>query len=184
MRMRAITIAAALIVVGSFALSDSARSQRPSAPAAGAVEAPIGKVLSMSGSVSVERTATVVSQAALTSGPIQLKEGDVVFRGDTIQTGANSKASLAFADGTAFNISANARMVLNEFVYNPESKSNASFFSLVKGTFTFVAGKVAKSGSMKVDTPVATMGIRGTTPHVAIAEDGTVKFSTLVEEKR
>jgi hypothetical protein len=31
---------------------------------------------------------------------------------------------------------------------------------------------------------VATMGIRGTTPHVVVLENGTVKFSTLVEEKR
>jgi hypothetical protein len=35
---------------------------------------------------------------------------------------------------------------------------------------------------MKIDTPVATMGIRGTTPHIEISDDGTVKFSTLVEE--
>jgi hypothetical protein len=35
---------------------------------------------------------------------------------------------------------------------------------------------------MKVDTPVATMGIRGTTPHVEISEDGTVRFSTLLED--
>ena len=54
--------------------------------------------------------------------------------------------------------------------------------SLTKGTFTFVAGNIAKTGEMKVDTPVATMGIRGTTPHVEVMEDGTVKFSTLVEE--
>jgi hypothetical protein len=37
---------------------------------------------------------------------------------------------------------------------------------------------------MKIDTPVATMGIRGTTPHVEISDDGTVKFSTLVEENK
>jgi hypothetical protein len=35
---------------------------------------------------------------------------------------------------------------------------------------------------MKVDTPVATMGIRGTTPRVEISDDGTVRFSTLIEE--
>jgi hypothetical protein len=37
---------------------------------------------------------------------------------------------------------------------------------------------------MKIDTPVATMGIRGTTPHVEISDDGTVKFSTLIEENK
>ena len=45
-----------------------------------------------------------------------------------------------------------------------------------------MARKIAKTGDMKVETPVATMGIRGTTPHVEIAEDGTAKFSTLLEE--
>jgi hypothetical protein len=35
---------------------------------------------------------------------------------------------------------------------------------------------------MKIDTPVATMGIRGTTPHVEISDDGSVSFSTLIEE--
>jgi hypothetical protein len=36
--------------------------------------------------------------------------------------------------------------------------------SLTKGTFTFIAGEVAHTGRMKVDTPVGTMGIRGTAP--------------------
>jgi hypothetical protein len=75
-------------------------------------------------------------------------------------------------------------MVLNEFVYDPNGKSNSTFFSLSKGTFTFIAGKVAKTGDMKIDTPVATMGIRGTTPHVEISDDGTVRFSTLIEENK
>ena len=71
---------------------------------------------------------------------------------------------------------------MTEFVYDPNSKANSTLLSLTKGTFTFVAGKIAKSGDMKVDTPVATMGIRGTTPHVEISDDGTVRFSTLLEE--
>jgi hypothetical protein len=174
-----------LVLAVSFAWFDPAWSQRPSQPAsAGGLESPIGRVIAVSGTVTVERTAVTVSQVAVKGSSIQLKEGDVVYRGDSIQTGADSKASLAFADGTAFNIASNARMELNEFVYDPDSKSNSSFYSLMKGAFTFVAGKVAKTGSMKVDTPAATMGIRGTTPHVVIAEDGSVKFSTLVEEQK
>jgi hypothetical protein len=54
--------------------------------------------------------------------------------------------------------------------------------SSIKGTFTFVAGKMAKTGDMKIDTPVATIGIRGTTPRIEISDDGTVKFATLIEE--
>jgi len=48
----------------------------------------------------------------------------------------------------------------------------------------FIAGKVAKTGDMKIDTPVATMGIRGTTPHVEISDDGSVRFSTLIEDNK
>ena len=116
------------------------------------------------------------------SGVGQTKLGDHVYKGDVVQTGADGKVGITFTDGTAFNLSSNARMVLDEFVYDPNGKSNSTLFSLTKGTFTFIAGKVAKTGDMKVDTPVATMGIRGTTPHVEILDDGTVRFSTLIEE--
>ena len=106
----------------------------------------------------------------------------LVYQGDVVQTGADGRVGINFTDGTSFNLTSNARMALNEFVYDPNGKSNSTLFSLTKGTFTFVAGKIAKTGDMKIDTPVATMGIRGTTPHVEVLDDGTVKFSTLVEE--
>lgn len=110
----------------------------------------------------------------------EIKVGDAVYQGDVVKTGADGRVGINFADGSSFNLSSNARMALDEFVYDPGSKSN-SFFNLTKGTVTFVAGQIAKSGDMKVDTPVATMGIRGTTPHIEIADDGAVKFSTLIE---
>jgi len=53
--------------------------------------------------------------------------------------------------------------------------------SLTKGTFTLIAGEVAHTGKMEVKTPVGTMG--GTAPRVEILNDGSVKFSTLIEEK-
>jgi hypothetical protein len=145
---------------------------------------PIGKFVKVTGAVTVERANAAVVQASASGSPPPAKDGDLVYRGDVVLTAADAKASLVFADGTAFNISGNARMELNEFVYNPDGRSNTSLFGLLKGTFTFVAGKIAKTGNMRIDTPVATMGIRGTTPHVVVSEDGTVKFSTLVEEKR
>jgi hypothetical protein len=101
-----------------------------------------------------------------------------------IQTAADGKLALVFADGTALNVQSNARVELDEFIYDPNSKLNSSAFNLVKGAFTFVGGKMAKTGSLKVNTPTATMGIRGTSSHVVIGEDGSVRFSTLVEEKQ
>ena len=145
--------------------------------------APIGKILKMTGSVFLEHKGAVVVQASLPANG-QAKVGDAIFEGDVIKTGADSTANLAFADGTSFNISQNAQMELNEFVYSPNSKSNSTVYNLTKGAFTFIAGEVAHTGSMKVETPLATMGIRGTAPHVEILEDGSVKFITLIEENK
>jgi hypothetical protein len=143
---------------------------------------PIGKVVTATGSVTIEHITAVVVQAALGNQPGQAKVGDPIYLGDVLLTGGDGKVGITFTDGTAFDLSSNARMAMTEFIYDPNSKSNSSLLSLTKGTFTFVAGKIAKSGDMKVDTPVATMGIRGTTPRVEISDDGTVKFSTLIEE--
>ena len=145
---------------------------------------PIGKVVTAAGSVSIEHVSAVVVQASLGGQSGGAKVGDSVYLGDVVSTGSDGRVGISFTDGTAFDLSPNARMVMNEFIYDPNSKSNSSLLSLTKGTFTFVAGKIAKSGDMKVNTPVATMGIRGTTPRVEIAEDGSVKFSTLIEEGR
>jgi len=177
-----------LILAGSALLPDSVRAQSNAAqPPAGSLQSsPIGKVVTTSGSVTIEHASAVVVQANLpaASGVGQTKLGDLVYKGDVVQTGADGKVGITFSDGTAFNLSSNARMVLDEFVYDPNGKSNSTLFSLTKGTFTFVAGKVAKTGDMKIETPVATMGIRGTTPHVEISDDGSVRFSTLIEENK
>jgi hypothetical protein len=143
---------------------------------------PIGKVVAATGAVTIEHADAMVIQANVTGQASQTKVGDLVYRGDVVQTGADGRVGINFSDGTSFNLSSNARMALSEFVYDPNGKSNSTLFNLSKGTFTFVAGKIAKTGDMKIDTPVATMGVRGTTPHVEISDDGTVKFSTLIEE--
>jgi hypothetical protein len=189
MELRAFAIlVGGLLLAGSVMLPESGRAQSnaaPSPPAASLETNPIGKVVKASGTVTVEHANAVIVQANLpASGAGQTKIGDPVYKGDVVQTGADGKVGITFSDGTAFNLSSNARMVLNEFVYDPNGKSNSTLFSLTKGTFTFIAGKVAKTGDMKIDTPVATMGIRGTTPHVEISDDGTVKFSTLIEENK
>ena len=154
------------------ALSDPARAQDVR---------PIGKVVTAVGKVTIEHADATIVQARL-SDQAGVKVGDPVYRGDVVKTGADGRVGINFADDSSFSLSSNASMEMNEFVYDPAGKSNSTLFSLAAGTFTFVAGNVAKTGSMKVDTPVATLGIRGTTPHIEISDDGTVRFSTLIEE--
>jgi Cadherin-like/FecR protein len=129
------------------------------------------------------------SATAIRNGvAIQLNVGDNVDKGDVVQAGASSSVGLTFIDGTVFGLSSNARMVLNEMVYDPNGSSNSSLISLVQGTITFVAGETAKHGDMRVDTPTATMGIRGTAVLVEIdfqvpgqGSAPPVNFQVLVE---
>src|SRR5271154_1072417 len=114
---------------------------------------PIGKVEKVVGNVTIIRNGVSVA----------LNVGDNVFKSDVIQTGADSSAGIAFPDGTALNLTADTRMALNEFIYDENATSgNSALFSLVEGTFSFVAAKVAHTGNMEIATPVANLGIRGT----------------------
>jgi hypothetical protein len=189
MRAHAVAVLLAGVMLSTSAvLPDAALAEsNPAQSSAGNVEAaPIGRVVTATGSVTIEHANAVLVQANVPgNGDIgRTKVGDPVYKGDVVQTGADGKVGITFTDGTAFNLSSNARMVLNEFVYDPNGTSNSTLFSLSKGTFTFIAGKVAKTGDMKIDTPIAVMGIRGTTPQVEISDDGTVRFSTLIEENK
>lgn len=150
------------------------------AQAGGAQSAPkdIGQVSKLVG------TATVIRNGVL----VELHSGDRVYKGDVAQAGANSACTIVFIDGSVFGLSANARMVLNDMVYDQAGTSNSALISLVRGTISFVAGETAKHGDMKVETPVATMGIRGTAVLVEIGFDipadgkgPPVNFQVLVE---
>ena len=132
----------------------------------------IGRVDALSGSATVVRNGVTVS----------LNVGDTVRKGDVVQTSGSSSVAIVFADGTTFSLNANGRMVLDEFVYAAGGTGNSAVLNLVQGTFSFVAGQVAKTGDMRVETPVATMGIRGTAVLVEIsANDGQTRFSVMVE---
>ena len=130
----------------------------------------------------------VGSATAIRNGvSIILNQGDNVDKGDVVQSGSDSTLGITFIDGTVFGLSSNAKMVLNEMVYDPNGSSNSSLLSLVAGTISFVAGETAKHGDMKIDTPVATMGIRGTAVLVEIdfnvpqGDAPDAKFQVLVE---
>jgi VCBS repeat-containing protein len=129
------------------------------------------------------------SATAIRNGvSIILNQGDNVHKGDVVQSGSDSTLGITFIDGTVFGLASNAKMVLNEMIYDPNGSDNKSLLSLVQGTISFVAGATAKKGDMKVDTPVATMGIRGTAVLVEIdfevpGQGGAppAKFQVLVE---
>jgi hypothetical protein len=135
------------LMAGSPAPAEYAQTQPATPPDL------IGKVEKLVGNVTVIRNGVSVT----------LNMGDAVYKSDVIETGPDSKVGIGFPDGTALELLSNTRMALNEYSYDPNGHANSALFSYVEGTFGFFAGKVAHTGDMKIATPVATMGIRGTT---------------------
>jgi hypothetical protein len=87
-----------------------------------------------------------------------------------VQTGANSALGITFIDATTFNLKANTQITIDNYVYQDGGKQNAGVFDVAKGTAAFVAAAVAKTGDMKITTPTATLGIRGTTGLVEVPQ--------------
>jgi hypothetical protein len=141
----------------------AARAQNP--PSSNQLAAgPVGQVATLQGS------ATVTRGNAATA--IALQINDPVFQSDALATGADSSLGITFDDETTFSLSANTRIVVNEFVYQEGGSANAATFNVAVGTAAFVASLVAKTGTMKIATPTATLGIRGTTGVVDVPQGG------------
>lgn len=130
---------------------------------------PIGQVEAIGGDAVITRADGSKVAAAL---------GTHVFQGDVVETASGARISITFTDKTVATLGEGARLVLDKFVYDPAGGQNSLLFNLVHGAFVFVAGLVAPTGDMKIQTPVATMGIRGTTGIVrADVQDGTSYFT-------
>jgi FecR protein len=125
-----------------------------------APEEPIGNVATVTGSARVIRNDKTT--------PLRVK--DDIYLNDVVQTGTNAALGITFIDNTTFNLRANTKITIDNYVYEDGGKSNAAIFDVAKGTAAFVAASVAKAGDMKITTPTATLGIRGTTGLVEVPE--------------
>jgi hypothetical protein len=148
-------------LVGGVALGAlPARAQGQGAPAQTdpdpnqAADDRIGQVATVQGSATVTRAG---------APPAALQVNDGINKGDVLATGANSALGVTFDDETTFSLTANARIVIDEFVYQEGASGNSAVFNVARGTVAFIASAVAKTGDMKITTPTVSLGIRGTT---------------------
>ncbi len=108
-------------------------------------------------------TATGCGTIMRSSGvAVQVMVGDPVCQDDVIETAADGRIGIRFIDGTVFNLSHGTRVVLTEFVCDSDGNPHSALFEVTRGTFAFFAGQLAKTGSLRVDTPVGS--IRGRAP--------------------
>ena len=115
--------------------------------------ADVGKVTEQTGPTEIKRNAAVIS-SAIQSG-VEMK--------DTITT-ANSKAGITFQDETKVQITEHSKLVIDNFVYDGEKKTGKLGIKMALGTIKYASGQIAKSDPQQVvvETPTATIGVRGT----------------------
>ncbi len=122
----------------------------------------------------VALAAEVVARVDAIAGPVtvisadgavrQLRKGSEIVAGDTIDTAVNGRVRLLFSDNGRVFVRPSSRFVIDSYHYSGDKQLDKSHFSLVKGGFRAITGAIGKGNHEKVriNTPVATIGIRGT----------------------
>ena len=108
----------------------------------------------------------IEGQAWIIRGEEQIpaKAGVGLMVNDTMKTGADGAMGIILRDDTIISMGPGSQMVLADFVFQPEEKRLGMLTRFIKGTFTYISGVMAKLDpeSVKVETPVGMVAIRGT----------------------
>jgi len=124
----------------------------------------IGDVILQEGNAVIERQA----------GEIVTSEQDTdVFSMDTVLTQKGSTA-IQFLDETRVDVTPHSKLVIDEFVYDPNSKTGALSLKASLGTVRYASGQIAKNSRQNVliKTPTAVIGVRGTDFTMTVDETG------------
>ncbi len=137
--------------------------------------------LAAAASAAVTAVTGVAQVQTGSSAPRTLRLGDEVSQGDTIVTGANSSLVLKFDDGQVAALTANSRMIITAYSYNPANESGNVLLSLVTGGMRAITGLIGRRSPSQVAyrAATATIGIRGT--DATMATDGDQVVVTVKE---
>ncbi len=98
--------------------------------------------------------------------------------GDTVKTGENSKVKLRFVDDAIVVLDENSELVIEQYRYQHDARSNSTVMRLVDGGFRTITGRAAQQNpeAYELNTTLATIGIRGTDYEVSL-EDGVLSVA-------
>ena len=93
---------------------------------------------------------------------------------DTVKTG-NGKVGILFIDDTRVDVTQHSKLIIDEFVYDPNTKKGKLNLSAKLGTIRYASGQIAKTSrqDIVITTPTATIGVRGTDFSMTIDELGS-----------
>lgn len=107
----------------------------------------------------------------------EMEHQDPAYMQELVETGDESAILILFADGSKLTMGENAEAMIDEFVYDPAANTGSQAIKLTKGAFRYVSGALPKE-NVKIATPPATLGIRGTELVIEISADGEVEAAT------
>ena len=125
----------------------------------------IGDVILHEGNANIERT----------DGEDVDAEKDLdIFQYDTVKTG-KGKVAIGFIDDTRVDITQHSKLIIDEFVYDPNTKTGSLSLKAALGTVRYASGQIAKTSptNVQIKTPTATIGVRGTDFSMTIDEVGS-----------
>lgn len=94
-------------------------------------------------------------------GSRTLAIGNSVVRNERLQTSSSGKLHVTFTDKTTLNLGPNTTVTIDEYVFNPSSGAGGLKATVKSGLLRLVGGETSHAGNATVQTPVATIGIRG-----------------------
>jgi hypothetical protein len=115
-------------------------------------------------------------------GQIDRKDGDSgielekdldVFSYDTVKTG-DGRVGIVFVDDTKVELTEHSKLIIDEFVYDPNTNTGALSLKASLGSVRYASGQIAKNSrqNIKIATPTATISVRGTDFAMVIDELG------------
>lgn len=85
---------------------------------------------------------------------------NVIYK-ERVQTSAEGSTQILFPDTSTLNVGRNSSIVIDEYVYDPAAGTGKMVATVTKGVMRFVGGQISHTAGVTVNTPVATLGIRG-----------------------
>jgi len=109
------------------------------------------------------------------SGTAQaLALGSGLFHNDIVETSPHGRLDVAFTDGTRLGVGPSSQVTLDSYVYRPGGSGASAVLGMAKGAMRFISGNVQRDG-MRITTPTATIGIRGTDFVVTVTPAGATR---------
>jgi hypothetical protein len=97
-----------------------------------------------------------------------------IFQYNTVKTG-KGKVAIGFIDDTRVDVTEHSKLIIDEFVYDPNTKKGSLSLKAALGTIRYASGQIAKTSptEVQIKTPTATIGVRGTDFTMTVDEIGS-----------